>query len=244
MTENIVTCQLNVNGLSGPSFTSLQKFMYQRDISILALQETKLSESPADSFTNMLTFHNFSNLGVSLSIATSLKPQEISSLNCSTDGISTVWAMVNINSKPLLISSVYCPPSTTNSENIKIVIDNIRNAEQYARKYNIKSLLLLGDFNSRHTTWGDTLLNPRGRILHDFVDNQSGCTLFSPSCKTFVVAGGGGSVIDLALGLGPICQLLSQPWIDRKDVHELFTGAPLRGHFPVLQNIICPNPKV
>ena len=114
----ITSCQLNVNGLSQPSLISLSRFIFQRGINIFALQETKSSSLPQYSFKNMLTFHNPHGLGVSLSASKNLQPTEINELNLAVEGIATVWIMITVNNKALLLASVYCPPSTSDKTNI------------------------------------------------------------------------------------------------------------------------------
>jgi hypothetical protein len=90
-------------------------------------------------------------------------------------------------------------------------------------------MLILGDLNARHTTWGDTRNNQAGRILAQFGQDEQ-MLISSPTENTFL-CDNGGSVIDLAL-MTP--ELQGHIWKRSVDTEiELFTGAPHRGHVPV-----------
>ena len=97
-------------------------------------------------------------------------------------------------------------------------------------------MIVLGDFNARSTSWGDRCNNPRGRMLSNFVQEFNNCCILSPPSNTFV-SSNGGSIIDLCLVFGKIHKDLGTPQTDSKNVHELFTGAPFRGHIPVMNTI-------
>ena len=82
--------------------------------------------------------------------------------------------------------------------------------------------------------WGDTKTNPRGNTLQSFVE-ASDFTLYTPGDKTFVCSGNGGSIIDLMLVSGHINHLVSNYWIEQR--MDLGSGAPLRGHFPMITSL-------
>ena len=88
----------------------------------------------------------------------------------------------------------------------------------------------MGDFNSRHISWGDTLTNKRGEDLHAFTVSQ-GLQCAHPNKNTFV-SHNGGSVIDLSFMKGKIYSQYHSTSVDTDS--ELFTGAPVRGHLPVI----------
>ena len=96
-------------------------------------------------------------------------------------------------------------------------------------------MLVLGDFNARNAAWGDNVNNPRGKLLAEFVEKGDDVMLHSPGVKTFLHSAGG-SVIDLALTFGDLSSQVSSPWTEQ--CYTLFSGAPQKGHIPVLQNIV------
>ena len=232
--EHLTLCQININGLSKHSLTSLEKFIFYRSINIVALQETKVDTLPKQQFTGLSTFINNSGLGVGIAVSNHLKPQHVPELDDTE--CSIIWVSTSINGISTLISSAYCAPETTSTRSLHNLLENIKKAKHYADNLGIKNLLIMGDFNARSSKWGDRCENPRGRLLNKFADEFIDCSILSPSENTFVTPHGG-SIIDLCLVFGPLHMDMGTPQVDSRDVHELFTGAPLRGHLPVINTI-------
>ena len=234
--QALTACQLNICGLSSHSKIGLERFMHKRGINILALQETKVDKLDQNCFADMKTFLNPLNQGVALSVSSSLKPAQIPELS---DGLCPiVWVTAEIDKKAILLCSCYCSPETRGTESLDITLKNISQAYNYAKKYGIQSVLIFGDFNARSPRWGDTIENARGRALKDYLIQHQEITLSSPDNLTFVTRQGG-SLIDITLSSGPITDKMGQPWTDSYGIHELFTGAPDRGHLPVIYQIAC-----
>ena len=229
-------CQVNINGLSKHSKTALDKFSFDQQLSIIALQETKLNSTQIkdlDASPNLETFmlsKEPETYGVGLLISPSLFPQRMKNLE--ENGLDIVWCLVKINQLDVLVASAYCPPH--NSGDLRKIIKNIKAGNKYGMDNKIKNVLVFGDFNSRSMNWGDTSTNHRGKILLEFIDN-SDFMLYTPADKTFVSPNNGGSVIDLLVGRGKITEQFQSNWTDRST--ELFTGAPIRGHYPVLYSL-------
>ena len=228
--------QVNIDGLSTHSKLALDKFIFENSISLVALQETKLNKDQLDGldkFTNMASFFQpklESTYGVGLIISPQLLPQRMTELeeaNC-----DILWCMIKVNNLSVLTASAYTPPN--NVQKLKKILDNIDRAFNYGIKNKVKDILVFGDFNGRNITWGDTVNNPHGRKVMDFID-KSNFMLCTPADKTFISPNNGGSVIDLLLGSGSITNTISENWTDR--TVQLFTGAPIRGHFPVLYTV-------
>ena len=116
----------------------------------------------------------------------------------------------------------------------------LKKSESFCLKYQIPNMLVIGDFNSRNLEWGDTRTNHRGRFLLDYVENSQ-FTLLTPGDRTFVCPDGG-SVIDLLLVKGPIGNSVTQNWIDKSV--DLGSGAPIRGHYPVMTRLCLANESV
>ena len=224
--------QINIDGLSKHSKTALDKFAFINNISLIALQETKLYEDRIDSLDEFQNHEHFilpktqETYGVGLLISPQHYPQSILELqeaNC-----DIIWCLIKVKDTCVLTASAYCPPN--NIQKFQNLLNNISNGHLYAVKNKIKDVLIFGDFNGRNIIWGDTTTNKHGKKLMEFVDNTE-FMLCTPADKTFV-SPNGGSVIDLLLGYGNITKQISDNWTDREV--ELFTGAPIRGHFPVL----------
>ncbi|KAL5264402.1 hypothetical protein ACHWQZ_G005480 [Mnemiopsis leidyi] len=226
---------LNASSLTTQSLISLEKFLSSRNIRIIALQETRVDSLPKNQFPGFSMFLNNKGLGVGLAISNYLKPQFIPDLN-DTD-CSVVWVSICINGTATLVASAYCTPETSSTHSLHVLLENIRKAKHYADKLGIKNLLILGDFNARSPRWGDRCENPRGRLLKNFCESFTDCSLLSPPGNTFV-SPQGGSIIDLCLVFGPLHADMGSPHVDHQNIHELFTGAPVRGHVPVINTII------
>ena len=62
-----------------------------------------------------------------------------------------------------------------------------------------KPLIPQGDFNGHHTTWGCRDINPRGRIMEDFLSDENLC-IFNDTSTTYLhPASGPDPSIDLSL---------------------------------------------
>ena len=232
--------QVNISGLSAHSKLALEKFTFDNNISLVALQETKLNQdqlNSLDKFSNLESFFSpklEQTYGVGLLISQLLLPERVTKLE--EPDCDILWCLINMNCSSVLVASAYVPPN--NVTKLKKLLLNIDQAYKYAEHNKIKDILVFGDFNSRNIMWGDTRNNTHGSKLLDFIDSSE-FMLCTPADKTFVAPNNGGSVIDLLLGLGPITSTISDNWTDRST--ELFTGAPVRGHFPVLYKVgNCP----
>ena len=238
-TVSLQMCQINVSGLSPQSYTALNRYNNHIKNDILAIQETMFDPNDATktqpSFNNMETYYLHNDRGVSLSIKTSLYPQRISELE---DTITdTIWATFNCNSKTMLVGNVYINPNTTSANSLKASLKNVDRARTYCHKFKIKDITILGDFNSRNTKWGDSTCNNRGKLLDEYIMNNN-FICASPNAQTFLCSNGG-STIDLAILSASVANLYNTSSADNEV--ELFSGAPLRGHIPVIHQFKLPG---
>jgi exonuclease III len=234
--QSLQICQVNISGLSKHSLTALDHYNHNIKNDVLAVQETLQTSSAKNAvITGMESFAVNTNRGVMLSIQPWLLPQEIKELQ---DNITdAVWATVKVGTLTILIGNVYVNPGSTSQNNLEAALRNINKASQYCEKLKIKEIIVTGDFNSRNTLWGDSTSNNRGKVLEQFANQHQLACVF-PNAKTFV-CGEGGSVIDLALIKGKLCDLYQTSSVDSET--ELFTGAPTRGHLPVIHNFKLPS---
>ena len=230
--------QLNISKMSSHSESSLNKFIVEQNLSLMALQETGPWVQSDGLFRSYKIIQSNSSWkvskgmsGVSLVIKDSLKPEKIDELD--DELIDAVWGHCMIAGKRVIVGSVYTTPTSNSTEGLKSLLMNINRAKEYMHKHKYNSILIYGDYNARSFDWGDHVENPRGRVLSGYLEKEK-FTICSPFDLTFVCAGGG-SIIDLVLADGPILSKLGQQWIECDS--ELFTGAPVRGHYPVIQSI-------
>ena len=236
--QSLQVCQINISGLSKHSLTALDNYNHIIKNDVLAIQETLLtaSNTPNNAITGMETFSLKNDRGVMLCIQPWLLPQKVGELQ---DNLSdAIWATAKIGHLTILIGNIYVNPGADSSNNLDAAVKNISKAMEYREKMKIKELIVLGDFNCRHTLWKDSTTNSRGIMLEQFANQHQLACIF-PNSKTFV-CGSGGSVIDLALiKNGKLLDLYQTSSVDLEV--ELFTGAPTRGHLPVIHNFNLPS---
>ena len=89
----------------------------------------------------------------------------------------------------MTICSVYLPP------NRSVDVVELRQLVKQLPK----PFMLLGDFNGHHTMWGCRDINPRGRIIEDFLAEENLC-IFNDDTTTYLhPASGSATAIDLSL---------------------------------------------
>ena len=228
-------CQLNVCKISKHSEIVIDKFMADKNIKLLAAQETGAWIPSPKMFTSFKIFQNKSSAdsnlaGVALIIDKALVPEHIAEL--SEDNVDAIWGQIKLNGRRVLVGSVYSRPMH-GATHLTPLLTHMEKVLEYKQKHKFTSMMIYGDFNCRHTDWGDHKTEARGRTLKAFTDKFS-LTICSPFDNTFVCENGG-SVIDLLLIQGNISGNIATQWMDKST--ELFTGAPRRGHYPVLHNI-------
>ena len=242
--STITACQININGLSSHCLLALDKYIDEHEIDILALQETGFMGNGTVKFTNRITLGNSQHdscSGVLLSIKRHLNPTLIQELM--SEDVDCVWASINIDNKQILVGSVYTKPeratTTGGTSLLNKLLENIVKAKTWTETNKHTGLLIYGDYNARSINWGDIKCNRNGKSLSDFVLKED-MVICTPSERTFVCTSNaglceGGSIIDLVIAKGKIIEQIGEQWIDSES--ELFTGAPIRGHYPVFQNI-------
>ena len=236
--------QININGLSNHSQIALERFIEVHEISLMALQEVKITKDKISSVTlsggmqKFLSPKTDKTSGVGLLIHSNLRPQRMQNLE--EPDLDIVWCMVKLGSFNTLIASVYCPPLNEDVTTLKKILANMNLALNYGKNNGIENMLVLGDFNSRNINWCDTKTNQRGRVLLKHI-NDSNYTIFTPVEKTYVCVNGGGSVIDLMIGHGEIADQVEVSWLEK--TVELYSGAPQRGHYPVIYTLTAQSHK-
>ena len=109
----------------------------------------------------------------------------------------------------------------------------LHKAQELNTKLKSKGVILIGDLNARHPMWGDSSSNEYGKKLFDKLDHAK-FTIRAADTPSFL-SSNGSSYIDLVIVSSNILNKINNVVTDPEI--ELFTGAPMRGHVPVILSI-------
>ena len=154
-----------------------------------------------------------------------------------TKNIDSAWALTVINNTRYIIGSIYVKLNYENA--IDDVMKMLHEAEKLSKKYKALGVILSGDYNARHEAWGDTVHNKYGTQLVDKLDNAQ-FTIHTANTPTFRTENGS-SVIDLIITSTRLSDRIKQ--CHTNEEVELYSGAPIRGHLPLLSKIVIPNQR-
>ena len=221
---------INICGLSERSKFTLNHYIEESQTDFIALQETDTSNREKLELDNMFCIsdsNNAVNKGTALYVKdcyTITKLEEISKIS---KNIDSTWGMVIAKNKKIILGSVYVKLDYSGA--IKEVIKMLDKAVELQKKLKATGIILAGDFNARHISWGDKVINDYGKTLLDLLDESvfSICTSESP---TFLCSNGN-SKIDMFIVSNYISEKIESCETDEEV--ELFTGAPQRGHLPL-----------
>ena len=168
--------QWNCRGLRS-NYNDLAILLQEHSPSAVCLQETNLKPNTNISFKNYSIINCFGPAnneracwGVSILVKDGTPHQQIT-LNTNLQAVA-----VNINChRPMTICSVYLPPSRSVD-----VVELRQLVKQLPKPF-----MLLGDFNGHHTMWGCRDIDPRGRIIEDFLSEENLC-IFNDDTTTYL----------------------------------------------------------
>lgn len=231
--KEVNLCSINISGLGTRSKFMLNRYNDIQNFDILAIQETGASNRDKlhlDNMTVIADTNNSMNKGSALYVRNVHSLTQLKSISNLSKNIDSTWGLAVIDNKRYIIGSIYVKLDYPQA--IQEVMNMLNSAHQMINKMKAAGVLLVGDYNARHISWGDTRNNPYGEELVNKIDNNlfTICTAKSP---TFLCANGS-SVIDLMIISNNLSDLISSSNTD-EDV-ELFSGAPMRGHLPLIVN--------
>ena len=232
-------CSINICGMSDRSQLTLDKFCFDNSIDILAVQESNTTNPSNYELKNMEFIsdkNNSMNKGAMLYVnAEKLSITDLPSISKLSSNIDSAWGLVSGKGMRMIIGSVYVKLNHNNG--IKELMKMLEAAKKMTKQLKAKGLFCTGDFNARHKLWGDHLDNDYGKQLVDNLNFQDFSILCSDT-PTFLSANGS-SNIDFVITSVDSEHLFSHVYT-APDV-ELFSGAPTRGHVPVLTSISPPG---
>ena len=104
-------CSINICGLSHRSHFMLNKYIFDKDIAVLGLQETGLLESSQyRDLINMTTYVDTNkqiNKGCAIFVKKGIMFTQIVEVSHLSKNIDSVWGMLYINGKRFMVGCVY-----------------------------------------------------------------------------------------------------------------------------------------
>ena len=191
--------QLNITSLN-TSIEELWDHQKENNYEGIFLQETNyIAEKTLGKFkhwkTKMHTKYRNKNcgFGVGTLIPTSVK--NVFRDDLTNDNLESVWSEMKIEGKVVLIGKIYIAPGNENQ---------LRSLDNEIEQHKDKSILLIGDFNSRSNTWDKNIRQSSklGKTLEDII-KRHGLSIATGAPYTFKQRDDSGkSTIDLTLNRG------------------------------------------
>lgn len=194
----------------------------------IALQELILGQRQSYNFRGFRSLRSPGRGGSGLLINEKIPYTEVNL----TTTLQAVAATLFIG-KQYTVCSIYLPPNLNiHEEELTDLISQLP-----------EPFLLLGDFNARDTTWGDTLTNRKGSQIRKIIQEQSIGLLNTGEPTHFHVQTGTHSCIDLSIAsahaLTDFCWTVLTPNAEEEYDSDHFPIVLTRSH----QNTFFPGPK-
>ena len=231
--KRVSLCSINICGLSDRSKLCLDKYNEDHKFDVVAVQETGTSDKTKLNLENMVVItdtNNAANKGSALFVNNKHSVTQLQSISKLSKSLDSTWGLTVINKKRYIIGSVYV--KLDHPEAIQEVITMLNSAHQMINKFKAAGIMLIGDFNARHISWGDRINDDYGKKLVASLD-YSLFSIHTSTSPTFL-SSNGRSFIDLVIVSNNLLNQIDPPLTD--DYVELFSGAPRRGHVPLLIN--------
>ena len=235
--RDIRICSINICGLSDRSKLLLDKYVDEQKYDAVAIQETGKVSMEKLSLCNMnpITDSNeATNKGAALCVKSEHSITKLEDISANYKNIDSCWGLIVINNQRYILGNIYVKLGDVSG--ITDMISMLKKAQQVSAKLKSRGVILTGDMNARHQFWGDSTDNEYGRKLLEKVD-QSQFTIMTAQIPSFLCTNGS-SYIDLVIVSNSLVNSIRT--IETDTEVELFSGAPFRGHVPVLVSL-CSN---
>ena len=232
--DKIKVCSINIQGWSERSKITLDHYTHKHKFAAVAVQETTTNDVNRLKLTNMKVMcdnNKSKNRGAAIYINDKFPTTKLKDLNETSKHTDSSWCLAVIHNKRYIIGSVY-----VNKEyqmGIDDVIKMLNKAHESMKKLKAVGVILTGDFNARHSTWGDHKTDENGKKLFKDLDTNK-FAIITSSTPTFL-AKNGSSVIDLTIVTTNLVEKVECCKTDTEV--ELWSGAPFRGHVPLITTL-------
>ena len=170
--SSIRTCSINIGGLSSRSRMVLDKYINDEGFQLVFLQESGAHDVEKMNLSNMKLIADSNgarNRGALLYVHNSISYINLNDISQKSPEIDSAWAVVIINNKKYIIGSIYVKHHYPNAIKDTISLINYANRKKISLK--AKGIILAGDFNARHTAWGDSITTSNGKQLFEQLDH-------------------------------------------------------------------------
>ena len=236
-TGDLKICSINICGVSERSQLVLDKYNDNNSFDIIAVQETATGKPDPKHLhlSNMSVIsdsNKSANKGCAIFVKDKYSLTNLPEISAISKNIDTVWCLGVFDGKRIVIGTAYLKLGYP--KGVAELISMLEKAKTLAKDLRASGVVLCGDLNSRHTLFGDKLTDAYGKKLIEEIDHCSYSILY-PKSPSFIAVDGASSVIDMFIVSNNIESKLSCPVTDVEV--ELFSGAPYRGHVPVITSI-------
>lgn len=233
--SSVNICSINICGLSSRSNHMIDKYNCTQKFDIITMQETGTDITDRLNISNMKVIadtNQSKNRGAAVYVKSDYSCTKLPEISKLSKHIDSAWCLTIINNKRYIIGSIYVKLNTHCA--IQETIKMLKAAQTMTYKLKAYGVILAGDFNARHPMWGDEISNEYGKQLVESLDNTA-FSIVTSNSPTFLCENGS-SHIDLMIISKNLASKVNKSVTD-EDI-ELFSGAPLRGHVPLITEIV------
>ena len=231
-------CSINIQGWSEKSRVTLDHYNHKEGFAAIFVQECMTDDLERIKLTNMKVIcdnNKSKNRGAAICINKNFPTTKLKDINESSKHIDASWCLTIIHNKRYILGSVYIKQDYKNG--IDDLLKMLDKAYSSIKKHKAVGLILTGDLNARHPSWGDHRSNEYGEKLFKNLDRKK-FAIVTASTPTFLCKNKstvGSSYIDMNI---MTTSLLDKVESCKTNVEvELFSGAPDRGHVPLLTSL-------
>ena len=227
---------INIDHFSPKSQVLVDKYNDEEDFDLLLIQETGTVDKEKLKLTNMKVIvdtNSAKNRGAATFIKIETPCKFLPEISKVTQEIDSTWCFVVVKNKRLIIGNVYAKLHYKNA--MDDVMKMLKEAQTKAAQLKAHGIILGGDFNSRHTLWNDKIIDANGRKLVELLDHTEFSIISSKTPSYLCVDGS--SNIDLMLVSNNTAKKVKSCKTD--DLVHLHSGAPERGHVPIIAEFYC-----
>ena len=167
--------QININGIQN-KFSELKQIVADTSPDVITIQESKLNiDSHTLNMPGYITIRKDRSNKIGGGLITYVKDEisftEIESSKIATsDKQEIIIIRINLtSSKKFHITNMYLPPRDTNTS----YLNEDKELEQlFNQLLNLQNNIITGDMNAHSNLWHSTLIDHRGKIISDIIQNS------------------------------------------------------------------------